>query len=94
MKEGSNLIQVGLIICDIRMPNVNGIEVITFLKEDCPAKSILVITGYPGAERAVSLLQKGVQGYLVKPVEKEHLLVKVWEILTYGSGKINRGRSF
>jgi len=81
MKEGSNLLQVGLILCDIRMPKVNGIEAIDYLKENCPSIPILVVTGYPDSELAVSLLAKGIAGYLVKPIEKAVLVQKVEEIL-------------
>ena len=81
MKQGSNMLQVGLILCDIRMPKVNGIEAIDYLKENLPSIPILVVTGYPDSELAVSLLAKGIAGYLVKPVEKAALLQKVDEIL-------------
>jgi len=81
MEMGSNLLQVGLIICDIRMPKVNGIEAIDFLKQHAPSIPIIVVTGYPDSELAVSLLKKGVRDYMVKPVEKEKLLAKVKEIL-------------
>ena len=82
MKSGANLLQVGLIICDIRMPKVNGVEAIDFLKENAPSIPIMVVTGYPDSELAVSLLKKGVKDYLVKPVEKEKLLAKVKEVLS------------
>jgi two-component system, chemotaxis family, chemotaxis protein CheY len=82
MKAGSNLLQVGIIICDIRMPKVNGVEAIDFLKENSPSIPIMVVTGYPDSKLAVSLLKKGVKDYLVKPVEKEKLLEKVKEILS------------
>ena len=82
MKSGANLLQVGLIICDIRMPKVNGVEAIDFLKENAPSIPIIVVTGYPDSELAVSLLKKGVKDYLVKPVEKETLLTKVKEALS------------
>ena len=82
MKSGANLLQVGLIICDIRMPKVNGVEAIDFLKENAPSIPIMVVTGYPDSELAVSLLKKGVKDYLVKPVEKEKLLAKVKDALS------------
>ncbi len=82
MKSGANLLQVGLIICDIRMPKVNGVEAIEYLKQNAPSIPILVVTGYPDADLAVSLLEKGIKGYLVKPVDKETLLGKVAEILS------------
>ena len=81
MKSGSNLLQVGMIICDIRMPKVNGIEAIDFLKQNAPSIPIIVVTGYPDSELAVSLMQKGVRDYMVKPVEKDKLISKVEEIL-------------
>ncbi|MFT4578518.1 MAG: two-component system chemotaxis response regulator CheY [Nitrospinales bacterium] len=82
MKLGANLLQVGLILCDIRMPKVNGVEAIEYLKENAPSIPIIVVTGYPDSELAVSLLKKGVKDYLVKPLEKEKLLAKVKEALS------------
>ncbi len=81
MKLGSNLLQVGMIICDIRMPKVNGIEAIDYLKKNAPSIPIIVLTGYPDSELAVSLMKKGVKDYMVKPVEKEKLLDKFADIL-------------
>ena len=37
MKSGANLLQVGMIICDIRMPKVNGIEAIDYLRQNAPS---------------------------------------------------------
>jgi two-component system, chemotaxis family, chemotaxis protein CheY len=81
MKSGSNLLQVGMIICDIRMPKVNGIEAIDYLKQNAPSIPIVVVTGYPDSDLAVSLLKKGVKDYMVKPIEKAKLLDKVAEVL-------------
>lgn len=82
MKSGANLLQVGLILCDIRMPKVNGVEAIEYLKENAPSVPIIVVTGYPDSELAVSLLKRGVKDYLVKPLEKEELLAKVEDALS------------
>ena len=82
MKEGANLLQVGLIITDIRMPKINGVEAIDYLRTNAPSKQILVLTGYPDTDLAISLLRKGVKEYLVKPIEKKVLLEKVKKILS------------
>ena len=82
IKKESNLKQIGLIITDIRMPKVNGVEAIDYIKANAPSIPIMVVTGYPDAELAVDLLQKGVKDYVVKPVEKEKLLSKVKAILS------------
>jgi len=70
-----------MIICDIRMPKVNGIEAIDYLRQNAPSIPIIVVTGYPDSELAVSLLKKGVRDYMVKPIEREKLLAKVAEVL-------------
>ncbi len=82
MREGSNLLQVGLIITDIRMPKVNGVEAIDYLRTNAPSKPILVLTGYPDTDLAISLLKKGVKEYLVKPIDKKVLLEKVKKVLS------------
>lgn len=81
MKEGANLVNVGLILCDIRMPKINGVEAIEYFLKENPSIPLLVLTGYPDSELAVSLIKKGVKDYLVKPVEKEKLLEKVNSVI-------------
>ncbi len=88
LKSGDNLTNCGLILCDIRMPKVNGIEYIDFLKEQAPGIPVVVITGYPDTEMAVGLLKKGVNDYLVKPVESEKLM-KIVNKLVAGGKKLN-----
>lgn len=77
LKTGDNMMNVGVILCDIRMPKVNGVECIQFIRAQAPGIPIVVITGYPDTELASDLLKKGVKDYLVKPVEKEKLLAVV-----------------
>ena len=84
LKSEDNLMNCGLILCDIRMPKVNGIEYIDYLKEQAPGIPIVVVTGYPDTDMAVSLLNKGVNGYLVKPVEIEKLLKIVNKLVAQG----------
>ncbi len=84
LQSGDNMVNVGLILCDIRMPKVNGVEAIEFLKKEAPGIPIVVITGYPDTELATGLLKKGVKDYLVKPVEKEKLLAVVDELIAAG----------
>ena len=74
INEGDNPLGVDAVICDIRMPKINGVEAITFFKRDYPTLPIIVITGHPDINMATDLLEKGINNYLVKPVEKEKLL--------------------
>ena len=84
LMSGDNLVNVGVILCDIRMPKVNGVECIQFLCEQAPGIPIVVVTGYPDTELATDLMKKGVKDYLVKPVEKEKLLAVVAEQISAG----------
>ena len=84
LRSGDNMVNVGLILCDIRMPKVNGVECIDFLKREAPGVPVVVVTGYPDSDLAANLLKKGVKHYLVKPVEKEKLLSIVDDIVAAG----------
>jgi len=73
IKEGENPLLLDVIICDIRMPNINGVEAINYFQQQWPRVPIIVLTGFPEMEMATDLIKKGIVAYLVKPVEKEEL---------------------
>src|SRR6266496_5170026 len=68
---------IDTILCDIRMPRVNGIEAIIHFRKHYPAVPVVVLTGYPDVELAASLMKQGVLDYLVKPVSREELLTVI-----------------
>ena len=84
LRSEDNMINVGLVLCDIRMPKVNGAECVDFLKKEAPGIPVVMVTGYPDTEMATAFLKKGVKDYLVKPVEKEKLLSVVGKIVSAG----------
>ena len=84
LREGDNMVNVPIILCDIRMPRVNGIECIDFLRKEAPGINIVVITGYPDPQMAAALKAKGIKDYLVKPVERQKLLDVVNELVAVG----------
>jgi len=65
---------VDTILCDLRMPKINGTEAIAYFRKQYPSVPVVVLTGNPNVELAVSLMKQGVQEYLVKPVSKDKLL--------------------
>ncbi|WP_240416057.1 response regulator [Paenibacillus periandrae] len=92
--EGVKLIQVlkpDIVITDIRMPQVDGLKMISMLKEaGCQAKFIL-LSGYADFEYARRGIQLGVQYYLNKPVEIEELrdcIYKVIEVIKTEKAKL------
>ena len=73
IQEGENPLLLDVIICDIRMPKLNGVEAINYFQQQWPRVPIIVLTGFPDMEMATDLIKKGIVAYLVKPVEKEQL---------------------
>ncbi len=84
LKSEDNMINCGLILSDIRMPKVNGLECIAFFREQAPGIPVVVVTGYPDTEMAVDLMSKGGRDYLVKPVERAKLLAVVEKMISEG----------
>ena len=77
VKKDENSLLLNLIITDIRMPNMNGIDVIRYYQQEWPSVPLIVLTGFPDLEMATSMLQHGISDYLVKPVESEKLRAAV-----------------
>ncbi len=77
LNEGDNPLVVDTILCDIRMPKINGTEAIAYFRAQYPCIPIVVLTGYPDVSLATSLMKQGVKDYLVKPVTKEDLVAAI-----------------
>ncbi|HSG95006.1 MAG TPA: response regulator [Afifellaceae bacterium] len=75
--NNENILEVDVIICDVRMPKVNGIEAVAYFRENYASIPIIVLTGYPDVQLAVDFMKDGVVDYLVKPVEKDKLVETV-----------------
>jgi two-component system, chemotaxis family, chemotaxis protein CheY len=73
VQKGENPLILDVIICDIRMPKINGVEAINYFQDQYPRVPLIVLTGFPDMDMATGFLKKGVVDYLVKPVEKEKL---------------------
>jgi two-component system chemotaxis response regulator CheY len=72
-----NRLMIDVIICDIRMPKINGMEAIAYFRQQYPSVPILVLTGFPDTKMATDLMSRGVFDYLVKPIDKDKLLASV-----------------
>jgi two-component system chemotaxis response regulator CheY len=83
MLNAENILLVDVIICDVRMPKINGVEAVAYFRREYPSIPVIVLTGYPDVNLAVDFLKEGVVEYLVKPVEKEKLI----EVVTKAAQK-------
>lgn len=62
-----------ILITDIRMPGLNGLELIEKVREVSPDIKIMIISGYANFEYAQNALKQGVSDYLLKPINKDAL---------------------
>lgn len=79
--------EIDLLITDLKMPEVDGFELIQFVSEHYPEIPKLVVTGYPSVQDALSAIKSGVVDYLVKPFTKAELKQAVQKSLSASSKK-------
>jgi two-component system response regulator PilR (NtrC family) len=78
-KSEENFYNLALI--DIRLPDMEGTELLTALKETTPGMVKIILTGFPALENTVAAINKGVDAYLIKPVNTNELLRTIKEQL-------------
>lgn len=91
-KEGYNVIQsqggsnifnqlrgasFDLVLCDIKMPEVDGIRILEFIRQNIDTVPVIMLTGLTDIAIAIEVMKKGAFDYLMKPVKKEDLMVIV-----------------
>ena len=64
---------IDLVLCDIQMPGINGLELVRQIPELQPDLPCIVMTGYSTPENSIEALQAGAYWYLEKPFEQERL---------------------
>ncbi|WP_230867626.1 response regulator transcription factor [Iocasia frigidifontis] len=71
---------IDILVTDIQMPGLNGIELVNKLREDYRDIKVLIISGHAEFEYAQQLIRLGVNEYLLKPFRSQRLLEAVNEI--------------
>jgi two-component system response regulator AtoC len=74
-KSKANFYNLALI--DIRLPDMEGIELLTALADTTPKMVKIIITGYPSLQNAVEAVNKSADGYIIKPANMADLLAMV-----------------
>jgi len=64
-------------LLDIRLPDMEGIELLKLINDGVPRTRKIMVTGYPSMQNAIAALNKGADAYLIKPVEVDSLLLAV-----------------
>ena len=72
---------IDLVVADLKLPDINGMEVLRSIKADKPSTEAIIITGYPSIETVVESKKIGVRDYLRKPFSENEFLSAVNEAL-------------
>ncbi len=70
-----------LLITDLRMPAVDGLDLLRIAHSHDPELPVLILTGYPSVDTAVETLKLGAADYLTKPVNTDELVTVVQRLL-------------
>jgi len=66
-----------LVICDVRMPGVDGIQVLRKAKESWPDTEVIMISAYASTETAVEAMRQGALDYITKPFNVDEIRVVI-----------------
>ncbi|MBN1609134.1 MAG: sigma-54-dependent Fis family transcriptional regulator [Polyangiaceae bacterium] len=66
-----------MVITDLRLPGIDGLEVLRGIRERAPGIPVLMITAYGSVDTAVEAMKRGAYDFIGKPFHREHLLLTV-----------------
>jgi DNA-binding NtrC family response regulator len=66
-----------VILLDVRMPGMNGIEALAEIKKINPALEVIILTGHASVDAAVDIMKLGGYDYLLKPCSVDELMEKI-----------------
>ena len=69
--------QMDVVVLDVKMPGMDGIEVLRHIKKKYPRTEVIFLTGHAATQDGVDGIKTGAFDYLSKPIEFEHLLSKI-----------------
>ncbi len=70
---------IEVVILDVKMPGIDGIETLRLIKRDFPLVEVIMLTGHATVESAIEGMKYGAFDYLMKPCDLEQLVAKVSE---------------
>lgn len=71
----------GLLICDLRMPGTDGMEVLRQARKTRPTLPVMLISAFADVEKAVAAMKLGAVDFLEKPLDQTVLVARVRQIL-------------
>jgi DNA-binding NarL/FixJ family response regulator len=78
-------LQADIVLMDINLPGMSGIDCIRSIKEKCPTTQFMMFTVYENDEKVLQALQAGATGYLLKRTEPQRIIDSIKELNHGGS---------
>ena len=76
LEENTN---VEVVILDVKMPGMDGIETLTEIKKKFPLMEVIMLSGHADVESAIGGMKQGAFDYLMKPCDIDQMIAKVTE---------------
>jgi two-component system, NtrC family, response regulator PilR len=76
-----------LVICDIKMPKMDGLELLQKVKEQRPSLAVIMVTAYASPEDAIAAMKAGAYDYLTKPFKLEEIKSVIHNALELTEGQ-------
>ncbi len=83
--QRAKLLHPDVVLLDLEMPEMDGVEALRQLRIDCPQAQVIVFTAFDTDERIVGAVQAGAQGYLLKGVPRNEIFSAIRVVSRGGS---------
>jgi len=83
---------IDVILLDLRMPDLDGMDVLKTVKQRWPECEVVVITGYPSIESAKEAVRLGANNYLAKPLGPDEVVRATYDAMTQKRWALRRDR--
>ena len=79
--------QPDVLLLDLKMPDLDGLEVLASLKESYPGLAVIILTGHGSFEAGLKGMELGAYDYIMKPVDLNLLIAKIEDAFEAASTK-------
>lgn len=81
---------IDLLITDIQMPEIDGLQLLKYTNEHYPEMPKLVVTGYPSVDGVLNVIKSGAIDYLTKPFTKDELKQSIEKAFAHKIKRLNK----